>query len=210
MNADAASRMLADRLRRDGILLQHDAVLPSATSMIAGEPVEGSWWSHPLANEIYDALQPLHHEATSVKLIVGKVTLVHRRLWPELVAIGRARQRWQLDRLSPTSTKTFEAVRKRRRAITVGEAIPSYDKKAQQAAVRDLERRLLIHSEEVHTEAGSHAKYLQTWAAFARVNGVPPPLPSASSARATFESIVADWPSPRSGHLLPWGAPARR
>jgi hypothetical protein len=30
-------------------------------------------------------------------------------------------------------------------------------------AVRELEARLLVHSIEIHTELGAHAKQLQTW-----------------------------------------------
>ena len=34
-------------------------------------------------------------------------------------------------------------------------------------AVRLLEVRLLVHSDERHTETGAHAKFLQTWRGFA-------------------------------------------
>ena len=49
-------------LDREGILLQHDQVLPSASAIVAGEPVRGSWWAHPMAHPIYDALNALEDD----------------------------------------------------------------------------------------------------------------------------------------------------
>jgi hypothetical protein len=203
--ASRSARLLAARLERDGILLEHDAVLPSATALVAGEPVSGSWWSHPKAHEIYDGLQPLHHVATRVKLIVGKATLVHRRLWPALIAVGRARQAWQLDGLTTSGTDLLRTVNRSRRPLWSDEAAPSLDSRARQATVRELERRLLIHTDEVHTESGAHRKALETWATFKRREGVDGRVPSVSDAQRTFEAIVAGWPEPRGrAPLLPW------
>jgi hypothetical protein len=200
-----SARRLAARLERDGILLEHDARLPSATWIVVGEPVSGSWWAHPQANEIYDGLQPLHDVATRVKLIVGKATLVHKRLWPALIAVGRCRQAWQLDRLKDSSADLLRTVNGHRRPVWNDEAMPSLDSRTRQATVRDLERRLLIHTDEVHTESGAHRKALETWATFARREGVDDPLPTTAEAKQTFEAIVADWPEPEGRTpLLPW------
>jgi ankyrin repeat protein len=38
------------------VLLEHDRELPSVTSIVAGEPISGSWWGHPLGHAIYDLL----------------------------------------------------------------------------------------------------------------------------------------------------------
>ena len=79
-------------LRRLGLLLETDARLPSVASLIAGEPVSGSWWSHASAQEIFITLGQFadHRDVMFTKLISGKVTLVHRKLWPEIFAIGTA------------------------------------------------------------------------------------------------------------------------
>jgi hypothetical protein len=57
---------------------------------IAGEPVRGSWWSHLKSQEIF-ALTRAVRESDDVlvcRLIDGKVTFVHRRLWPALVRVA--------------------------------------------------------------------------------------------------------------------------
>ena len=56
----------------------------------SGNRSRGSWWGHPEHDEIFRVL----NEATSsdqvvrLKLVDGKVTLVHRRLWPALVRVA--------------------------------------------------------------------------------------------------------------------------
>ena len=77
---------------------QHGVVLasahgpvPNVADEIAGEPIVASWWSHPKASAIFDALSVLDDDVDvrCFKLIDGKVTFVHRRLWPALVRLAR-------------------------------------------------------------------------------------------------------------------------
>src|SRR5262245_17317126 len=82
-------------LARHGVLFAHDPVLPSVTTVVAGAPVSGSWWAHPAGNAIFDVLTTLEDEVAWPKLVDGKVTLVHRSMWPALAAIGSAREPWQ-------------------------------------------------------------------------------------------------------------------
>lgn len=65
--------------------------VPTLAEEIAGEPIVGSWWSHPKAQTIFDALSELDDDVDvrSFKLIDGKVTYVHRRMWPALVRLAR-------------------------------------------------------------------------------------------------------------------------
>jgi hypothetical protein len=69
--------------------------LPSVAEMVAGEPIRGSWWGHPGGHASFDALNTLAEPPNVVrtKLVNGKVTLVHRRLWPALARVA--------DRFSP-------------------------------------------------------------------------------------------------------------
>jgi hypothetical protein len=78
---------------------QHGVVLasargpvPSVAEAIAGEPIIGSWWSHPRAPAIFDALSAIDDsvEIRSFKLVDHKITFVHRRLWPALACLARA------------------------------------------------------------------------------------------------------------------------
>ena len=65
------------------VLVAANGPVPKLTEAIAGEPIEGSWWGHRLGSEIYEALQVVTADCRAVS---GKATLVHRRLWPALIA----------------------------------------------------------------------------------------------------------------------------
>lgn len=64
--------------------------VPSVAEAIAGEPIVGSWWSHPKAHAIFDALSAIDDsdEVRCFKLVDKKITLVHRRLWPALAKLA--------------------------------------------------------------------------------------------------------------------------
>ena len=87
-------------IRRHGVVLEaaHGPV-PSLAEAIAGEPVRGSWWSHPKSQEIFAVTRAIRDsdDVLVCRLIKGKVTFVHRRLWPALV---RAASHVPPDRLS--------------------------------------------------------------------------------------------------------------
>lgn len=61
--------------------------VPRMTEIIAGEAIRGSWWAHPRSHDIFRTLEALGNSADILqcRLVGGKVTLVHRRLWPALV-----------------------------------------------------------------------------------------------------------------------------
>ena len=72
---------------------------PSLAEAIAGAPIRGSWWSHPRADAIFQAIN-LVRESPDVlvsRLAKGKVTYVHSRLWPSLVRVASA---WDPARLA--------------------------------------------------------------------------------------------------------------
>ena len=110
--SEAQFRQALDALERFGLLLTSDQTLPSVASLIAGEPIRGSWWAHPAANDIYDVADLLgdHPDVIIAKLVSGKNTYVHRRLWPAVHAIGRAREPWQIDALSPMGQRLLDSV----------------------------------------------------------------------------------------------------
>jgi hypothetical protein len=57
-------------LQRIGLLLKADPALPSVTTIVAGEPVRGSWWAHPAGRRIFQTLRDLsqHPDIVFVKL----------------------------------------------------------------------------------------------------------------------------------------------
>jgi hypothetical protein len=64
--------------------------LESLAEHVAGESIRGSWWSHPSSHEIFAAIQAVRESPAVVatRLVNGKVTLIHRRLWPALIRIA--------------------------------------------------------------------------------------------------------------------------
>jgi len=65
---------------------------PNLVEAIAGAPVKGSWWGHPEGKRIFSVLSAVtaSDEVLVCRLVDGKVTLVHRRLWPALVRLADA------------------------------------------------------------------------------------------------------------------------
>lgn len=78
-------------LVEQGVLLESArGAIPNVAEMVAGEPIKGSWWAHPASHAIFEAINQLGDspDVVRVRLVKGKVTLVHRRLWPALVRIS--------------------------------------------------------------------------------------------------------------------------
>ncbi len=76
---------------------EHGVVLASArgpaprlTEAITGEAINGSWWAHPQSHRIHAILGTVadSEQVHVCRLINGKITLVHRRLWPSLVRLA--------------------------------------------------------------------------------------------------------------------------
>src|SRR5262245_48059619 len=90
--ADDFARVLAALAER-GLLLLADQRLPSVATLVAGEPVRGSWWGHARGGAIFavaQRLEALAPEVVCARLVSGKETYLHRRLWPALVGVGAA------------------------------------------------------------------------------------------------------------------------
>jgi hypothetical protein len=64
--------------------------VPNIAEAIAGEPMRGSWWGHRKGSEIFRALATIDDspDVLCFRLIAGKITFVHRRLWPALVCLA--------------------------------------------------------------------------------------------------------------------------
>jgi hypothetical protein len=78
-------------LREHGMLLEAArGPLPNVAELIAGEPIRGSWWSHRASHAIFAAINRLAEspDVVRTRLVNGKVTLIHRRLWPALVRLA--------------------------------------------------------------------------------------------------------------------------
>ena len=97
--AKTASQALAFVALHGAVLLSARGAAPSLAEWVTGEPIRGSWWAHARGHEIY-ALADAITESPDVlvcRLVAGKLTYLHRRLWPALV---RAAARFPRERLA--------------------------------------------------------------------------------------------------------------
>ena len=69
------------------VLVSARGPVPRLTEAIVNEPIKGSWWGHPKSHHIFAILEALadSEDILVCRLVGGKITLVHRRLWPALV-----------------------------------------------------------------------------------------------------------------------------
>ena len=72
------------------MLLSARGPAPSFAERVAGGRIRGSWWAHPRGRDIYRLAEAVEDsgEVLMCRLIEGKVTWVHRRLWPALVRLA--------------------------------------------------------------------------------------------------------------------------
>jgi hypothetical protein len=89
-------------VERHGIALQAArGPVPSLAEEIAGGPIRGSWWGHPKGKEIFHAARAVcdSPDVLVCKLVGGKITYIHRRLWPALVKLADRLPKKQLARV---------------------------------------------------------------------------------------------------------------
>lgn len=196
-------------LERGGVLLRADRGLPSVATIVAGAPIQGSWWAHVDANVIYDVCEYLDHhpDVATARLIDGKVTYVHRALWPALLAVATSREPWQSAGLSRTALGALSMVDERGGLATWDiPRISGARKHAPNEVALVIERRLLVHSEEWHTESGAHAKLLETWRRWAKRAGARRGRLTPAEGRALIEGAVAATYASEPRGRLPWQA----
>lgn len=96
-------------VKRHGVVLQAArGPVPSLAEAIVGEPIRGSWWSHPKSHEIFRVAESVcaSNEVLVCKLVEGKITYVHRRLWPALVKLASRFRKAQLAKVWNEHTRT--------------------------------------------------------------------------------------------------------
>ena len=186
----ALDRVLAS-LAEYGLLLKQDREIPSVVGLVTGESLRTSWWSHPKGRLIFAVLSELgdHPDVLSTKLLRNKDTLVHRRLWPALLSVGRARAAWQRDGLSREAERLLERLDEREPVRATG------------APVKELEKRLLATTRQVHTASGRHEIALESWRDWSRRTGVRPVASIPRAKKALEEAAVRLWAPVEA---LPW------
>src|SRR5262249_46212670 len=146
-----------------GLLLKQDKHLPNVVTLITGETLATTWWSHPKGNLIFRVLDELsdHSDVLFTKLLSGKDTLVHRSLWSAFLAVASSGEAWQRRKLSSNALQLLQKVRRSRRPVL-----------SSGPAVKELTSRLLVNSVQVHTESGQHQTALEPWSRWSTRVGV--------------------------------------
>jgi hypothetical protein len=97
-------------VEQHGIVLEsaRHPTIPSLTEAIAGAPLRGGWWSHPKGRAIFAATRAVRDSADVLvcRLIDGKITFVHARVWPGLVRLADRFPARSLDRVRELHSET--------------------------------------------------------------------------------------------------------
>ena len=109
---------------RGVVLVSAKGPVPRLTEAIIDERIEGSWWGHPRSRQIFAVLQAVtsSEDVLVCRLVDGKVTLVHRRLWPALVRLA---PRFPPDRLAKVREEHTRLGRHVSREIPFPEWVPA-------------------------------------------------------------------------------------
>jgi hypothetical protein len=78
-------------VRRHGVVLEAGrGPVANLADVIAGGPIRGSWWGHAKGKLIFRLTRDVRdaEEILVCRLVEGKITFVHRRLWPALVRVA--------------------------------------------------------------------------------------------------------------------------
>ena len=96
-------------VERHGIVLEsaRHASVPSLAEAVAGEPIKGSWWSHPKGRAIFAATRAVREspQVLVCRVIDGKISFAHERVWPALVRLGDRIARVRLARVREVHTE---------------------------------------------------------------------------------------------------------
>lgn len=95
-------------VRRHGIVLEGArGPVPNLAEAVAGGPISGSWWSHAKGQKIFRLTRAIRDSSDVLvcRLVQGKITYVHRRLWPAVVRLARSFARDDLAALHEVHTE---------------------------------------------------------------------------------------------------------
>lgn len=161
--SEAVELLVAERV----LMLAPHPPLRSLVEAIAGSGTSGNWWGHRKGGQIFNVSTALadHPDTLVVKLVAGKITFVHRSLWPHVLRASMDSSR-RAERVARLGT---DAQRLLARVATEG-TVPA--EKSDKAARSPLEKSLLVLAQSVHTERGNHHTILTSWDAWSRSVGV--------------------------------------
>lgn len=107
MNATQAIQFI----KKHGVVLESArGSVPNLAEIVAGGKIRGSWWAHPKSQVIFQLTRDVRDsdDILVCRLIHGKVTYVHRRLWPALVRLAKQFDKKNLGRIREIHTSRGE------------------------------------------------------------------------------------------------------
>jgi hypothetical protein len=78
-------------VRSHGIVLESArGSVPILAGAVAGERIQGGWWGHPKGHDVFVATRAVRDSSDVLvcRLLGGKVTYIHRRLWPAVLRLA--------------------------------------------------------------------------------------------------------------------------
>jgi hypothetical protein len=131
-----------DWVCEQGVVLQSArGPLPNLAEHIAGEAIRGSWWGHSSGHEIFAVLTRVldSPDVVATRLVNGRITLIHRRLWPALVRVA---DRFPAERLAAVDEEHTGSGAHRTIEVPFPDWIPAEDVAA--AALLTLDEALAL------------------------------------------------------------------
>jgi len=205
MNNTSEYRRVKKAIDKYGVLLLTDKHLPSLVTLVANEPIKGSWWGHPKGNLIYNLAGDFEEreDVLAVKFISGKITYIGKKYWDHLYSIGTSHDDWQLKK---TSVQAKNLLKKVNEAATLrADEVPRKTTSEIGKLAKELEKKLLIYTDDIHTESGKHMKVLQSWKQCFKARGYRPKKIDPIEARNVLGKIVIELSSDFKGKAtVPW------
>lgn len=127
-------------VRTHGVVLESAiGLVPSLAGAIAGGPIRGSWWGHARSHEIFVLTRAVRDcpDVLVCRVVDGKITYVHRRLWPTLVRVSGRFPRKYLAKVHEKHTSSGKHVNEEI-------AYPDWVSKELAAAASQLDERLAL------------------------------------------------------------------
>ncbi len=101
------SRSALAFVKRRGVVLESArGPVPNLAETVIGAQIRGSWWGHARGKEIFWLTRAVRDspEVLVCRLVDGKITYVHQRLWPALVRLARHFTRGELAAVQEVHT----------------------------------------------------------------------------------------------------------
>ena len=131
---------------------------------IAGEPIAGSWWSHPKGKLVFNVTSAFEDDASVLACkLAGRVTFVDEALFPALyrVVTDESFRARASKKLSPVARAIVRRAERTKTGLRpTKNELPPREKVA-------LEKACILHISSEHTESGRHATVLRAWASWA-------------------------------------------